>query len=365
VTRGKQNELDRYQAGTMTVVLDNDDRTFDPTYADSPLNGHILPMKRVKLTATWAGVTYPLFGGYADRWTQNREGPRRGTTSLQATDALKVLGRAGLPSSPFVLEVQADGPAHWWRLGDPDGASIAQDSAGGLDLTVSGVTFDEDGLISREADTCARWEEPTDRVYGTISDVAVGASVFTMECVVRVSTLPSDFTTIMGFKRNVGNFSLINVAGTSGGVFAGFLEFAMVASDGLDVVVAEEGSSINDGGTHHIAGTYDTGTITLYLDGVEIGSDSGTAGTLAGPLTFEIGNQDSTWGFPGWIDEVAVYDSVLPAARIAAHAEAVRTPWNGDLPGERINRILDFIGWPEELRDVDDGVTTLQSASFE
>lgn len=96
IRRGRQDQLDQYEAGTCDLTLANKDRMFDPNYAASPLNGHILPMKRVKLEGTWGGLTYGLFYGYVDRWVQNRGELRWATTSVQATDGFKILERAAL-----------------------------------------------------------------------------------------------------------------------------------------------------------------------------------------------------------------------------------------------------------------------------
>jgi hypothetical protein len=68
--------------------------------------------------------------------------------------------------------------------------------------------------------------------------------------------------------------------------------------------------------------------------------------------------------FGGTIDEVAIYDYALTDVRIAAHADAFSAPWDGDTSGERIERLLDLIGWPDADRDVDTGDSTLDSANL-
>jgi hypothetical protein len=49
--RGKQHELNRSETGTGTLVLDNSDRRFDPTYTSSPYWPNVKPMKRCRIRA--------------------------------------------------------------------------------------------------------------------------------------------------------------------------------------------------------------------------------------------------------------------------------------------------------------------------
>jgi hypothetical protein len=85
----------RYEAGTATFELDNSDRRFDPTNLAGPYVGggvsQITPMRAVRVTASWVGVNYDLFRGFADSWDIAWSGPAYSTCTLTATDAVKVL----------------------------------------------------------------------------------------------------------------------------------------------------------------------------------------------------------------------------------------------------------------------------------
>ena len=58
--RGRQNELDRFEAGSAEILLDNADRRFDPTYTSGAFYGNIKPMKKVRLSADRAGLALAL-----------------------------------------------------------------------------------------------------------------------------------------------------------------------------------------------------------------------------------------------------------------------------------------------------------------
>lgn len=84
----------RYDAGSATIVLNDGDRRFDPDNLDGPyvVSGETLlkPMCRIKMVATWAGIDYPLYYGFADRWKSDYDGNDWTTCTLTATDAFKV-----------------------------------------------------------------------------------------------------------------------------------------------------------------------------------------------------------------------------------------------------------------------------------
>ena len=54
---GRQHELNRVEAGTATVRLDNKDRRFDPANTSSPYSPNVLPNKRLRIRATWNSTT--------------------------------------------------------------------------------------------------------------------------------------------------------------------------------------------------------------------------------------------------------------------------------------------------------------------
>lgn len=362
VVRGRQHQLDQYQAGVCTLLLDNDDRTFDPNYGDSPLDGHILPMKRIKVTATWDGVTYPLFLGYADRWIQNREGPHRGTTSLEATDGFKVLARARLAASAFAQEVAADGPVAWWRF---DGSGpVAYDAIGDVDLDsqTGSPTFGEDPLISRDPTDSSVLLTTADGLW-TYGDLPWDEGPLTLEVVGRFTWTGSVFVSY-------------NPAQQTGFALDAQDNVGFQVSTGVGTATAAESSvDYADGATHHVVGVWEPGSagsgggrLKIFVDGVDrtVGTPAISESSFWPTGYTGVGNQPfDTEGIAGTIDEIVIYPTALSAARIEAHHDAMFTPWDADLPGPRIERVLDAVAWPDDLRDIDTGTTTLQPAELD
>ena len=98
ISRGRNHELDRVEAGKAKIRLRNVDGRFDPTNLASPYSPNVRPMRRVRVRATWEGVTYDRFNGYIEDWPQAwTQGPAGDAwVELHAVDAFKVLALANV-----------------------------------------------------------------------------------------------------------------------------------------------------------------------------------------------------------------------------------------------------------------------------
>src|ERR1044071_7611842 len=47
-SHGRENELEDFSPGTNTIVLRNDERRFDPTFAAGPYFGNLHPYRRIR-----------------------------------------------------------------------------------------------------------------------------------------------------------------------------------------------------------------------------------------------------------------------------------------------------------------------------
>jgi hypothetical protein len=82
ISRGKSNELDRYTAGNASVTLHNDDRSFDPFYADGPYFTQIVPRKEVAIETN--GIRQ--FTGFIDDWDLQYELGQKSFATVAAVD---------------------------------------------------------------------------------------------------------------------------------------------------------------------------------------------------------------------------------------------------------------------------------------
>lgn len=103
IQRGKSRQLDKYQTGRATVVLDNNSRDFDPTYEASPYFGQIIPRREVRITS---GTALQYFGS-ADDWNLDYTPNGDNTAQVVLSDGFRALANQTIDG--FTPSVQKSG----------------------------------------------------------------------------------------------------------------------------------------------------------------------------------------------------------------------------------------------------------------
>jgi hypothetical protein len=91
-SRGRNRELDKYNAGSLEVVFDNTTRTFDPEYGASPFAGQIIPHREIRVNSNGT----PVFYGIIDDWNLNYNPSGDNTASALASDGFTLLATQSL-----------------------------------------------------------------------------------------------------------------------------------------------------------------------------------------------------------------------------------------------------------------------------
>lgn len=92
--RGRSRELDTFTSGACTVVLNNEDRRFDPLFTDGPYFGKIRPRLRVTVVADLIS----LFDGFVEDWNFNYSQGNRSVAEIVCIDGLALLSQTALTS---------------------------------------------------------------------------------------------------------------------------------------------------------------------------------------------------------------------------------------------------------------------------
>jgi hypothetical protein len=96
IKRGRNPQADEFQTGTMTLRIVDQNGDFNPQNPSSPYFGLLNPMRKVSISATYAGTTYPMFSGFITSYTTTT--PKNATdvvyTVIQAVDALRLAQNA-------------------------------------------------------------------------------------------------------------------------------------------------------------------------------------------------------------------------------------------------------------------------------
>jgi hypothetical protein len=92
VNRGKNNALDRIDAGVASITVDNSDRRFDPLYVDGPYFGQLIPRRSVIISSN----ELPVFRGFIDDFDIQYEPGKQSVVRIDSSDAFSVLANSGL-----------------------------------------------------------------------------------------------------------------------------------------------------------------------------------------------------------------------------------------------------------------------------
>lgn len=99
IRRGRNRELDVFEPGNVTLILDNDDRRFEPTNTSSPYYPNVVPAKRIRIRAIFQNAIYDVFTGYVGGWPQQYPTKHTSVVSVDAYDGLGFLSFAQLEIS--------------------------------------------------------------------------------------------------------------------------------------------------------------------------------------------------------------------------------------------------------------------------
>lgn len=95
--RGRNALIDEFQTGTLVLRLTDQNGDFNPQNPASPYFELLTPMKKVQISATHLGVTYPIFSGFITSYvtTYPREADSDvAITTIQAVDAFRLAQNA-------------------------------------------------------------------------------------------------------------------------------------------------------------------------------------------------------------------------------------------------------------------------------
>jgi hypothetical protein len=95
--RGRNAEADQFQTGTCTMRIVDQNGDFNPQNLSGPYAGLLDPMRKLQITATYNGVTYPIFSGFITGYqtiTPQESNDNVTFTTINAVDAFRLAQNA-------------------------------------------------------------------------------------------------------------------------------------------------------------------------------------------------------------------------------------------------------------------------------
>ncbi len=155
IARGKNRDLDRFNAGTLNVEFNNTDRAFDPLFSASPFAGNIVPRRDVRVLADGTAQ----YVGKVTDWNLGYDVSGQSVAELQASDGLTFLaqqvltaGTATVQSSGARVAAVLNMPTVDWPVDerniDTGASTLGADVFDGNALTyLQQVELSEGGLL--------------------------------------------------------------------------------------------------------------------------------------------------------------------------------------------------------------------------
>jgi hypothetical protein len=407
--RGRTFELDELSAADMELELDNFDGALTPGNFNSPY-GAVTLITPIQVLADWQGRRYALFTGVLNAVPETYDF-ERSIVKLAVTDDYSKLPQVLLPSCQ-TSEILYDNPLHVWPLNEPQGSGQASNWSGRSTSILVPVNCKYGGGASGNTPTTGfgnqanqsyplGLEGSSDTVWGNYG--ATVGSVYLKGTALSCrghTPLPlntgsgSTYEVWANIQNNAASLSSRAVmtltddkgTGASGRFFSiSAWNQGSVASPRTAFWVSQQGLSwgstqsfktknLFDNGWHHYAVTIDAGNnMTVYIDGVSVGSFTATFPENASPTRLQFGgditinpawSQNSGGGFfTGYLAGAAVYDKVLDPERISSHYYSGADGFVTDTSGVRIQRVLTYGHWSAP-QAIEPGVAHMQIFNY-
>lgn len=341
--RGRQDDQSAVTAGDVAFTLDNTDGRFSPgsTIIASPSPIQTDQKIRVKLTAN--AVTVNRYTDFVQQWPVGwpTGGDEFSTVDVIATDAQARAERR--PLRTLLEELLVDGPGFMYPMQEDSSAVAAGDASGnqqpsmaiagsGTPVAFGDTTGDFTGVKFSKGKYLSSGQQLT---------IAVGtAATFIVKFNSSTIPTPGGGSLIGSPTDSVPTpLSLGSTSGWLNSGFGGVSSAPTVVTDGLDHVGV---ITITAGGT-----------VTLYLDGVNV-----NVGALSGSTTFTVATGE---GLTAKTEYVGYYPSALSAARVLTISQALLNGFAGESGTARITRLAGYAGM--SLGTLDASLTNLAAVA--
>lgn len=233
-------------------------------------------------------------------------------------------GRSAAPATPYQDLVLASSPAGYWRLNEAEQHATTPNSGSlgtlGRGYAVVPPATGTTGALISDADTSMTFNGTSTKI-DVPNNTGLNGTSYSIECWVRMNGGSGRHRSPLSSREDVP-------AGTTGGyIFYADPTDNWQFWNGTGGVGGswgvQTGPAVNDGVWTHLVGTIGNGEKAFYVNGVLVacGTVANYVPNLARVLRIGAGATEGTGNFffPGDIDEVAVYPTVLSGDRVFAH----------------------------------------------
>lgn len=171
-SRGRNALSDQFQTGALTLRIIDQNGDFNPQNVTGPYYELLTPMRKVQITATYSGVTYPIFSGFITSYvtTYPKDSEEVAYTEIKAVDAFRLVFNAQISTVTGAIAGDLSGTRINEILDEIDWPATMRDVDAGL------TTLQADPGTNRTA--LAAMQTVADSEYGALYVDASGSFVF-------------------------------------------------------------------------------------------------------------------------------------------------------------------------------------------
>jgi hypothetical protein len=337
---GRQLDLDQFQGGGGSIVLNNADGRFTPGNTASPYYPNVRFGTPIKQEATISGNTYTVWRGVIEDTPVAFEPPSRSRCEWPIVDAFADL-ESQEADYPWRMRIRRTGPKAWLRFEEAAGSTQAIDSSGNANhgTYVGSPTLEVQFGTSRGAtfNGTSQW------VQLPLAAALSGTGDFAIEFFADLDVSAADQTIYEQFDPPTGAKLYVNVLGSGSGSVVQLLTTDAGGSTNLNGV-----ADVTAGAEKHIIVRRQGTTHEILINGVVDATSTGTARSVPAKIPTVMGTGDGT------IDEFITYQQTVSQALAQAHYQSVLA-YHALTAGVQIGYLLDSFGWPTADRSIDTG----------
>jgi hypothetical protein len=214
---------------------------------------------------------------------------------------------------PYHEQVLAASPAAYWRLGETSGTSAA-DETGANPGTYNNVLLNQPSALTSDSNPSASFDGTRSYMRVPASPSLNMTSAVTVEFWAKRRTISSSYQVLVGKPGN-GQSKFENYA-----VWLTNANRYIAYFGNGNTFVGAQTPAITDTNWHYVVATYGGSRARIYLDGVLKQETVTTLQMSANNQPLNLGRANTNnYYFNGWLDEVAIYPTVLSAPTIVEH----------------------------------------------
>ncbi len=116
IRRGRNRILNKFEAGSATIVLEDQNGDWVPSNPASPYYGKLLPLRKIRIWADYNSVRYYLYSGYITSYDTNFSVGFNdlSTVTLQCVDAFRLFSNVSISTVAGTSAGQTTGSSLEW-----------------------------------------------------------------------------------------------------------------------------------------------------------------------------------------------------------------------------------------------------------